>query len=100
MALPAAVTVAIVMAHEDLILQAAAFSQFPANGRFKQIDVMLLQPFVKEFVWDLNGQGIVIQAHRFDGFEPGLKTLLVYVLANSLKTVIPDCRMISCHRQL
>jgi hypothetical protein len=61
---------------------------------------MFFQPFVEEFVGNLNGQGILNEPYGLDRLKPGFETLGVDILADSLHTAIPYGSMVPNHSPL
>lgn len=56
--------------HDDAILKARIGTQFLVYRLAEQLNVMLLQPFVKELRGHLDGQHLILNFERFDGRKP------------------------------
>ncbi len=83
--------------HDDGILQTPFITQFLFDDLLEEADVMFLQPFVEELRWHLDGQHMILQTQSLDRVEPGLETLLAYVVLDDFQAPIPDLLVVLLH---
>ena len=51
---------------------------------------MFFQPFIKELAGNLNSKNIILKLDGFNRKEPGLKTLIIYIVLYNLKAIFPN----------
>jgi hypothetical protein len=75
--------------HYDAVLQASVGAQLFFDGTPEQVDVVLLEPFIKKLTRHLNGQYVIGESYRVDRLKPGFEALIVDVVFDNPQTIVP-----------
>ncbi len=67
------------------------------DGFAQQLDIVLLQPLIKELGGNLDGQNLIFETNRLNRVEPCFERLATDVVFNDVQTIVPDGEVILTH---